>query len=36
MKLYNKFIGTDIEKFNFVVGIHGMKKLKNMLMIVLG
>jgi len=28
MKLYNKFIGIDIGKFNFVVGIHGSKETK--------
>ena len=28
MKLYDKFIGIDIGKFNFVVGIHGSKETK--------
>lgn len=28
MELYNKFIGIDIGKFNFVVGIHGSKETK--------
>ena len=26
MKLYNNFIGIDIGKFTFVVGLHGVKK----------
>ncbi len=28
MKLYNKFIGIDIGKCNFVVGVHGNKEAK--------
>ena len=28
MKLYNKFIGIDIGKLNFVVSIHGNKETK--------
>ena len=28
MQLYNNFIGIDIGKFNFVVGVHGQKETK--------
>ena len=30
MKGYNNFIGIDIGKLNFVVGVHGSKKTKSM------
>ena len=28
MQLYNNFIGIDIGKFNFVVGVHDQKETK--------